>query len=394
MNDSPLKQNATAALRRSLQDSEDRFQLFVESVADYAMFMLTPDGRVDTWNVGAQRIKGYSADEIIGRHFSTFYPEEDVRSGKCEHELEVAAAVGRFEDEGWRVRKDGTRFWANVIISAVRNADGDLVGYSKVTRDLTERRRAEEERLRLAQAEEALRLRDEFLSIASHELKTPLTSLRLQLQSLRDGADVLVPRVARKLERALRSTERLTRLVETLLDVSRMSTGRLTLNKEPFDLVEATEEVCDRFREQAEQARTEIVLRAEARPILGVWDRLRVEQVVSNLIANALKYAPGQPVSVVVSAIDGEASISVADRGPGIPEAAAPRIFERFERAAPVVNYGGLGLGLFVSREIVNAHGGAIGVCNRPEGGACFTLSLPLDRLSQPKPPRAREVTP
>src|SRR6185295_17480678 len=126
--------------------SEELFRLLVESVRDYAIFMLDPAGRVATWNIGARRIKGYTESEIVGRHFSTFYPEEDVRGGKCEYELEVAAQDGRFEDEGWRVRKDGSRFWANVVISSVRDSSGTLLGFAKVTRDLTERKKAEEER--------------------------------------------------------------------------------------------------------------------------------------------------------------------------------------------------------------------------------------------------------
>ena len=158
----------------------DLFRLLVESVVDYAIFLLDPTGVVRTWNAGARRLKGYEADEIIGRHFSTFYPEEDVRRGKPAWELESAAREGRFEDEGWRIRKDGSSFWANVVITALRR-DGELVGFAKVTRDLTARREAEEERVRLAEAREAVRLRDEFLSIASHELRTPLTALDLQV---------------------------------------------------------------------------------------------------------------------------------------------------------------------------------------------------------------------
>src|SRR5262249_15029824 len=141
---------------------EERFRLLVESIKDYAIFMLDADGLVSTWNVGAQRIKGYTADEIIGQHFSVFYPETDVRAAKTAEELAIAAREGRFEEEGWRLRKDGSRFWANVIITALRDRTGKLVGFAKVTRDLTDRRKLEQERLQLAHAQEALRLRDEF----------------------------------------------------------------------------------------------------------------------------------------------------------------------------------------------------------------------------------------
>ena len=221
--------NLAAIAHDQLRASEARFRLLVEAVKDYAIFMLDPSGRVVTWNAGAQRIKGYDAREIIGQHFSQFYPAEDVRAGKCERELEGAARDGRFEDEGWRVRKDGTRFWANVVITALRAENGELVGFAKVTRDLTERRRLEQEQLRLGKAEEAIRLRDEFLSLAAHELKTPLTVLQMQLDTLSDRMDQSGQRVATKLQRAAQSSERLANLVESLLDVSRIATGRFAL---------------------------------------------------------------------------------------------------------------------------------------------------------------------
>ena len=164
-----------------------------------------------------------------------------------------AAREGRFEDEGWRVRKDGTKFWANVVITALRTENGELVGYAKVTRDLTERRRLEEERLSLAKAAEAIRLRDEFLSLAAHELKTPLTVLQLQLDTLNDRMDDSGHRVAKKLQRAAQSGERLALLVESLLDVSRIATGRFALDIKEFDLVDSINRVVDGLRPSADR---------------------------------------------------------------------------------------------------------------------------------------------
>ena len=246
---------ARRAAEIALHESEERFRLLVATVKDYAIFVLDPTGHVATWNAGAQRIKGYAPEEIIGSHFSRFYCEEDVASGKCEMELEVAARQGRFEDEGWRVRKDGSRFWANVVLTALRDESGTLVGFAKVTRDLTDRRRAEEERLRLSQAQEAVRLRDDFLSIASHELNTPLTTTKMQIDSLLEQRQDLGPRVLPKVERIARSVSRLTQLIDALLDVSRLTTGRLALRPAEVDLVALAEEAVERMQEDAARAR-------------------------------------------------------------------------------------------------------------------------------------------
>ncbi|NMO19528.1 PAS domain-containing sensor histidine kinase [Pyxidicoccus fallax] len=360
----------------ALRQSELRFRLLVQSVKEYAIFMLDPRGHVASWNAGAARIKGYAPEEIIGQHFSRFYPPEEATSGKCAWELEVALAEGRFEEEGWRVRKDGTRFWANVVIQPVRDSEGRHIGFAKVTRDLTERRKAEEERLRLAQAQEAVRLRDEFLSIASHELKTPLSAIQLQLQSLLHGAKDLEPKLRNKAERAFRGGERLTQLVEALLDVSRIATGRFSLTLETCDLGRTVEEVVERFREQASRDGCELTLRLEEN-VTGEWDRLRLEQVVTNLLSNALRYAAGTPVELAVRAEGDHAVLTVSDQGPGIPESEWERIFARFERAASMRHYGGMGLGLYVSRQIVEGHGGTISIEAVKPQGARFIVTLP-----------------
>ncbi len=360
-----------------LRLSEKRFRLLIESVKDYAIFMLDPTGHVVTWNTGAERLKGYRAEEIIGQRITRFYPEEEIPSGKCDRELEVALREGRFEEEGWRVRKDGSRFWASVVLTAIRDSAGQHLGFAKVTRDLTERLKLEEERLRLAQAHEAVRLRDEFLSIASHELKTPLTALQLQIQSLRERVGQLDARMATKVDRAARSSERLADLIEALLDVSRIATGKFELHPQRFDLVELVSDVIERLRDAATQAGCELTVKlVDSLP--GTWDSLRIEQVLINLLSNAIKYAARKPIGVSLTQDGDTAVIEVIDRGPGIPEEALPRIFDRFERAAAMRHYGGLGLGLYVVREIVKAHDGMVTAHNRPEGGACFTVRLPL----------------
>ncbi len=369
------------AAEEDLRRSEERFRLLIDSVEDYAIFMLDPLGRVATWNVAAERINGYASSEIIGQHFSVFRLPEEAAAGRCEVEIEIATRTGRFEEEGWRIRKDGSRFWANVIITAIHDKTGALLGFAKVIRDLTERRRLDEERLQRVRAEEALRIRDEFLSIASHELKTPLTSLQIELYSMRERLEGREPEdwLSRKLDRAARNADRLSGLIDTLLDVARIATGRLTLKPERFDLAESVRLVIDGMKGTATRAGCDLVFeRASPAAVTGKWDRLRIEQVVMNLLSNAIKYGAGYPVTVSLEVQGREAVVRVSDHGPGVAEKDLGRIFERFERAAPMRHYGGLGLGLYVSREIVRGEHGTIGVRNLPEGGASFEVRLPM----------------
>jgi len=355
---------------------EERFRALVSSVKDYAIFMLDPSGNIETWNAGAERTKGYQAEEIIGQHMSRFYTPEDLARGLPGKLLAEALREGRVESEGWRVRKDGTRFWADVVITALVDERGVLMGFAKVTRDLTERLRAQEEQLRLAHAEEAVRLRDEFLSIAAHELRTPLSAVQLQLQSLLEQANGLDPRIRSKVERACRGGERLVTLVDTLMDVSRITSGSFNLRLSQFDLTAAVLEVVDRFREHALRASSVVTVRSEG-VLEGRWDRLRIEQVVTNLLVNALKYAAGTPVDFVLSGSESEVTLTMSDGGPGIPESDWDRIFRRFERAASMRSFGGLGLGLYVARQIVEAHGGDIRLLRPQPKGAHFMIRLP-----------------
>jgi PAS domain S-box-containing protein len=370
-----------------LRQSEERFRILVEQVEDYAIFMLDPGGFVSTWNSGAQRIKGYTFAEIVGQHFSCFYEPADIAAGKCELELELATRIGRFEDEGFRLRKDGTRFWANVVITALRSSTGELLGFAKVTRDLTARRAAEEERMLLIRAQEGVRLRDDFLAIASHELMTPLTALQLQLDALKLRVQDMDIRITKRIEGAARSSTRLARLVESLLDVTHLATGYFALNLESFDLNELVAQHIDAIRASAQRVGTELVLHADE-PTKGRWDRLRIEQVLTNLLSNAIKYGAGRPVHVDVERAGEEAIITVRDAGPGIPEEDMGRIFGRYERAVPVRHYGGLGLGLFVTQQIVAAHGGSVSVRNEPTGGACFAVRLPFAQEAEAAFPR------
>jgi PAS domain S-box-containing protein len=387
----------------NLRQSEERLRLMIESVKDYAIYMLDVTGNVATWNSGATKIKGYTASEIIGRHFSIFYPPEDIAAGRPARELRIAAAEGRYEEENHRVRKNGEKFWANTVLTALYDpVTQELRGFVKVTRDLTERRKYEQEARKAAEqaggdqarafeAEKALRHRDEFISVAAHELRTPLTALTLKIQGVKLGMQhqpqAAPAKTVERLDGALRQVARLSELVERLLDVSKLVRGKLAMNLEPLDLAAIARHVVDDFSEQAHETGTKLTLDAP-QSLEGQWDRSRLEQVLVNLLGNALKYAPGKPIEVKVSGTADRVHLVVADQGIGIAQQDLGRIFERFERAVPVRKYGGMGLGLYLTKNIIDAHGGTIRVESSPGKGATFEVDLPRRTTVQAHDPR------
>ncbi len=391
-------------VEEALRASEERFRQLVESVKDYAIFLLDAKGYVSTWNEGAQRLKGYSRDEVVGKHFSMFYLKEDIDSGKCDYELREAGLTGRFEDEGWRVRKDGTRFWANVVITALRDSSGRVTGFSKVTRDLTERKRAEDKLKRAnedlerrvamrvkelskakADLEDAIQTRDQFLSIASHELKTPITSLKLQAQMLKlrvDSRSGIAPSTEKLVAAAdaiLKQSDRLVSLVDDLLDVARVKAGKFTYNFQWVDLSKLIHDSIQNWLEPLRSANCALELDIEP-GIEADVDGYRLEQVLSNPLSNVTKYACDKPVWVSLSKEDRNAVLIVRDAGSGIPLERQEKIFERFERATPHESISGLGLGLYISKAIVEAHGGKITVESQPGEGSVFTVRIPLKK--------------
>ncbi len=378
-----MSQLTLRAGRLTLGEADERFRILVESVKDYAIFMLDVGGRVMTWNVGAERIKGYQAAEIIGKHFSIFYPPEDIAAGKTERELEIATREGRYEEEGWRVRKDGSRMWANVTITALRNPEGALIGFAKVTRDLTERRAVEESERALAIAKAALgekvriqEFQERFLAILGHDLRNPLASIDMGAGLLRQRATA--PADIRVLDRMRASSQRMSRMIAQILDLTRTRLGGgLEMNPTPFDLRDAIDHVVDELR-VANPSRT---IQVTAPPLPGTWDRDRLEQVFSNLVSNALVHGdPARPVSVRGRMEGRYLWVEVHNEGAPIPKALQSVIFNPFRRGdrdSRTPNTTGLGLGLYISNEIALAHGGGIDVRSEPDKGTTFQLWLP-----------------
>jgi PAS domain S-box-containing protein len=369
--------SGTLAQRARGQDSEELLRLLVDSVRDYAIFMLDAAGHVATWNAGAERIKGYRGDEIIGRHFCTFYPAEAVATGVCDRELEIAAREGRFEDEGWRVRKDGSQFWANVVISAVRDRRGELVGFSKVTRDLTERKQAEEERAARLAAEQANVAKDEFLAVLGHELRNPLAPIVTALQLIKLRGDGRLSKEQQVIERQV---NQMIRLVEDLLDVSRIAKGKIALKKQRVDLRDTVARAIETSSALLDQRRHHVRVDAPTHEIAVDGDEGRLTQVFANLITNAAKYTkPGGNIQIVIEPQGREVVVQVIDDGVGMEPALLPRIFDLFVQGSQSTERaGGLGIGLTLVRKLVDLHDGTI-VANSdgPGLGSKFTVRLP-----------------
>ena len=412
------------------------YRLLVETVQDYAIFALDPGGHIVSWNPGAQRFKGYTASEIIGQHFSVFYPPEDLAARKPQIELEIAQAVGRLEDEGWRLRKDGTRFWANVVITALRAPDGELVGFAKVTRDLTERRAAEQEAIEKARriaAEEALRraaeirsdeladllnqsrvlaeeldqrrreadlanrTKTDFLAAMSHELRTPLNAIAGYVQLLMLG--VRGPLTAEQhtdLARIQRSQQHLLSLINDVLNFSRLEAGAVTYQIERVPLSRLIESAATMITPQAGAKNITFTVEPCSPTLFILADASKVEQVLLNLLSNAVKFTPaGGEVRLRCEAVDEHVLAYVSDTGPGMPQDRLEMIFEPFVQLDRALGNPreGTGLGLAISRDLARGMRGDLTVTSEVGVGSTFTVSLkraPAPALGSDPPPMSR----
>ena len=356
--------------------TSERYRLLVDSVTDYAIFLLDTNGRISSWNEGARRIKGYEEHEILGTHFSAFYPQEDIDAGKPERELRMARESGHVEDEGWRVRKDGTRFFAMVVITALYDPSGRLTGYAKVTRDITARQLERQHLLDLERSKSA------FLNLVAHELRSPLTVLRGYLSMFRDAS----PERRRDLEeRSLPALEaktiEMSRLVDQMVEVARLEEGSLRLRADRVDLWAVADQAVDLARALEEPPVHRIAFEPFPGELNVLGDQERIQMILSNLLSNAIKYSPsGTEVSVILDKTDEFGRVVINDNGAGIPLSEQIRLFSRFMRVdRPDSDHvPGTGMGLYLSRELARRMGGDVLLQWSGPGGSSFSLLMPL----------------
>jgi PAS domain S-box-containing protein len=337
-------------------DGERMFHLLMENVKDFAIFMLDPEGRIVSWNTGAERILGYTEPEILGRPFAVIFTPDDIERKRPEYELQTARETGRAEDERWHVRKDGSRLWASGVVTPLRDENGDLQGFAKILRDITERKRSED------QLEEANQRKDEFLAMLAHELRNPLAPIQnvVPIFKQEGGGKQHLKEATGMVERAL---GRIIRIVDDLLDVSRITRGKIELRKERLTLQTAVEQAVETVRPFIESRKHRLTV---SLPPEAVWldaDPVRLDQVLFNLLNNAAKYTePGGTIRLSAERLGNDCVVRVQDNGIGIGAEMLPRVFELFVQADKSLDraHGGLGIGLTLVKRLVEMHGGAV----------------------------------
>jgi PAS domain S-box-containing protein len=378
---------ARKLVEEKLRWAEEGFRLMVESVTDAAIVMLDPEGHVASWNAGAQRIKGYSTEEIVGQHFSQFYPREDIDRGAPQRDLDVVKVKGRFEVEGWRVRKDGSTFWANEAFTAIRDQASNPRGFAKLTRDLTERRQVETELTNAkAVAEKANLAKSNFLSSMSHELRTPLNAILGFAQLLEVGSPPPTAAQIVRLHQIIKAGWYLLELINEILDLAVIESGKLSLSREPVSLIDVMRECQAMIESQAQKRGIHI----NFLPFDNTWfanaDRTRVKQVLINLLSNAIKYNREHgTVEVKCTASTPERiRISIKDSGAGLPPEKLVQLFQPFNRLGQETGTEeGTGIGLVVTKQLVELMGGTIGVESTVGVGSEFWIELIRDVTSQ-----------
>jgi len=372
--------SARKQAEEKLRWTEESFRLMVESVTDYAIVMLDTDGGVVSWNSGAQRIKGYRAEEIVGQHFSRFYPREDIDLGKPKRDLAAAADHGRLEDVGWRVRKDGSAFWANVVFTAIRDQDGVLRGFAKMTQDLTERRKVEAELTNAKLlAEKANLAKSEFLSSMSHELRSPLNAILGFAQLMESDSPPPTPSQKESIAQILQSGWHLLKLIDEILDLAKVESGKVPLSREPVSLAEIMLECRGMIEPQAQQRGIVLSFPPNDLPYFVRADRTRLKQVLLNLLSNAIKYniKQGRVEVTCAESTPERIRVSIRDTGAGLYPEQMNQLFQAFNRLGQEAGgEEGTGIGLVVAKKLVELMGGVIGVESSVGLGSVFWFEL------------------
>ncbi len=370
--------------RKQVEDklrwAEESFRLMVESVTDYAIVMLDPEGCVVSWNSGAERIQGYRAEDIVGQHFSRFYLEVDVVNGKAQSDMEKVRANGRFEDEGWRVRKDGSSFWANVIYTAIRDQFGNLRGFAKLTRDQTENRQVESALIDAkSAAEKANRTKSDFLSSMSHELRSPLNAILGFAQLMESDSPSPTPSQAANIKQILQGGWYLLELIDEILDLAVIESGILALSLESVSISEVMIECQAMIEPQAQKRGIRMTFPPRALDNFVKVDRTRFKQVLINLLSNAIKYnrTDGTVVVACATIAPERIRISVTDTGVGLSPEKLAQLFQSFNRLGQEAGAEeGTGIGLVTTKRLVELMGGEIGVESTIGVGSVFWIEL------------------
>lgn len=366
------------------------YKLLVENIKDYAIFLLDTQGSVKTWNKGAEKHKGYKSHEIIGRHFSTFYLQEDKDAGKPAKELELAIKYGRVEDEDWRVRKDGSKFWANVIITALFDND-KLVGFAKVTRDLTDRKFQEDElrstnmalKRHQMELEQLNNSKDEFISLASHQLRTPATSIKQYLGMILEGfVGDLSASQKDFIQKAFESNERQIDIINNLLKVAQLDAGKVNLSKVSVDVKTMFRSIIEEYSESFRKRQQSVVLDVN-RDVKDMYvDPVHFRMALENLIDNASKYTPQKgSIKLSVNNFKDAVELRIKDSGVGIDQHDLNKLFGKFVRIPNELSdtVGGTGLGLYWVKKIIELHGGTIAVTSQPGNGTEFIIRISVE---------------
>jgi PAS domain S-box-containing protein len=375
-----------------LRQSEERYRLLVEQVRDYGIFMLDEKGRIISWNEGARRMKGYEPTEILGKYFSIFYPEEDKLNDRPAQELKVAREQGKYEEEGWRVRKDGTVFWASVVITAIFNSKGIFLGYAKVTRDLTERKEAEiallessrkyklladklkETNSSLAEANKEL---GEFTSIVSHDLQEPVRTVKSFLvlieKKLSDKA-LNIDELKTYISKAINASSRMRELISNLLEYAQLSKEEVA--NENINVHEMVADVLQNLKSNIEATDAIITINIKSETVIG--DRIQLMQLIQNLLTNSLKFVENKiPEIVIENRYEKEHLLfSVKDNGIGIATESKDKIFDIFRREYAAKAYPGTGIGLSICKKIVDRHKGKIWFESERGNGTTFYFTI------------------